>query len=69
MWLKFYSGLGGALQYLEMVGNFYSIDPHVKHFPIPLGPFLSPDRSDCTFFSADKNQFVSVTFSSRDNMT
>ncbi len=59
---------GGGIPYLNMVGNFRSIGPCFLHFPIPLDPFLCPTRFYWPLLSAEKNRFVSIAFSSKDNL-
>ncbi len=66
LWVE---GERGALPYLKMVGYFCSIDPRFWHFTITLGPFLWQTRYYWPSLSAEKNRFVSITFSFRDNLT
>ncbi len=68
-WIQTREGGGQALPYLNMVGNVCSIDPRFWHFLIPLGPFLCTAWSYWPPLSAEKNQFVSITFSCRDNLS
>ncbi len=51
VWVWF---MWGALTYLNMVGNFHSIDPCFWYFSIPSGPFLWTTRSYWPPLSAEK---------------
>ncbi len=57
---------GGHSAYLNMVGNFHSIDPRFWHFPTAFGPFLCPTQSYWLLFCRKKS-FASITFSSKNN--
>ncbi len=60
---------GGVLPYLGMVGRFRGDDP-VFGISNPIGSlFYTSAQSDWPPLSAEKNQFVSITFSSRDTGT
>ncbi len=58
----------GAFPYLQVVGNFHMIDPLFWHFLKPMGHFLCPPWSVLTPFFCRRHQFVSITFSSWDNL-
>ncbi len=60
---------GGGLTYLKMVGNFRYIDPRFWHFPIAHGSHFMPNSILLIPSFCRKNQFVSIAFSSRDNLT
>ncbi len=64
-------GGGGwnALPYLMVIGNVPRIDPLFLTFSDPLVPFFMIKSILLTPFSAEKNQFVSITFSPTDNLT
>ncbi len=58
---------GWALPYLNIVGDFPSIDPCFRHFLIPLDPLFMLNSILLTCYFCRKNWFVFITFSSRKN--
>ncbi len=62
-------GGGGALPYLNMVGNFHSIDPRFLTFSDPIGSLFYAQLDLIDHLILQKNLFVSIIFSSRDNLS
>ncbi len=63
-----YFSLGWVLPYLGMVGRFLGDDHFLGGFSIRLGPYFIPQHNPNDLLCR-KNQFVSITFSSRDTRT
>ncbi len=60
---------GGVLPYLKMVGNFHSIENPFLTFSDHIGYLFMYNSISLTLSFCRKNLFVSITFSSRDNLT
>ncbi len=60
---------GGALGHLKMGWNFHFIDPRFLTFSDPIGSLFMPNSMLLTPSFCKKDRCVSITFSSRNNLT